>query len=175
MKKFWDRVYRNKTEKSVSWYKNSLTDSLQLIENYCPSKTSNIIDVGAGRSSLAIELVQRGYQNISIFDISSEALKQNQNRLEKHSDLTSTLVGDITEIDLPKNKFDLWHDRALFHFFNHEQKRRAYKNQLSQSLKPQGLLSSQHLGQVDQINAATWKSPDTAQPHCPKNWEVILC
>lgn len=133
----WQRVYQSKTPKEVSWYTPHLTDSMKLItEVSAPS--SRIIDVGAGASTLVDDLVAAGYGHVTVLDLSPIALAAAKKRLRKSASTVTWLTGDVTAAPLDDSSFDVWHDRAVFHFMTREWDRRAYVNQLLRCVAPGG-------------------------------------
>jgi ubiquinone/menaquinone biosynthesis C-methylase UbiE len=113
----WESVYRNKSFDSVSWYKPHLDESLRLIEELSPNKTTAIVDIGGGESTLVDDLLNRNYTDVSVLDISATAIAFTKQRLGSRSGGVSWHVGDITQYDFGDRKFDLWHDRAVVPFF----------------------------------------------------------
>src|SRR5215475_3395949 len=115
-KAHWDNIYATKASDQVSWYQTEPRESLDLIRSTGIAKTAQIIDVGAGASVLVDFLLQDGYLNITVLDISRTALDRAKARLESQADAVTWLEADITRADLPASRYDLWHDRAVFHF-----------------------------------------------------------
>lgn len=142
----WDAIYAAKGAFGVSWYQASPSLSLQWIEAFAPGPSSQLIDVGAGASTLVDGLLRRGYRDITLLDQSQIALALTCTRLQADPVLAQWftciqwLQGDLFEVVLPHHGFDLWHDRAVFHFFASESKRRRYRQMLSHSLRPGGHL-----------------------------------
>ncbi|WP_240008392.1 class I SAM-dependent methyltransferase [Pseudaquidulcibacter saccharophilus] len=134
----WDGVYNTKQSDSVSWFQETPRISLDLIGKIAKSKSDNIIDVGSGASKLIDELEAREFTNVSILDISQTALNITKKRLVKFADCYKWLVGDITKIELPKNHYKIWHDRAVFHFLTEKEQRQKYISQLTNSIAPNG-------------------------------------
>ena len=114
-KAHWEKVYGTKAPDSVSWYAPHLETSLNLIHQATSSKDSAIIDIGGGDSKLVDFLLEEGYENISVLDISANALERAKKRLGKNAEKVTWIVSDITEFK-PETKYDIWHDRATFHF-----------------------------------------------------------
>ncbi len=135
----WDTVYRSKKPDAVSWYVPHLGESLELIEQLCPDKTAAIIDIGGGESTLVDDLLQKGYLDVSVLDISQAAIDFTRQRLAKNADMVSWHVGDVTQYDFGYKQFDVWHDRAVFHFLTEEHDRRAYVELVKRSVKTGGL------------------------------------
>lgn len=134
----WDEVYRNKRANQVSWYRPHLETSLQLIREALPDLSGRIIDVGAGESTLVDDLLAGGYQRIDVLDLSATALGVAQQRLGPLAGRVRWLVGDVTLYPLEPCAYDLWHDRAVFHFLTSPVDRAAYVRQMARSVKPGG-------------------------------------
>ena len=96
---FWNDIYSKKSLQDVSWFADELITSKRLVSSLAPSKTSRIIDIGAGRSSLVDELLKSGYSLVTLFDISEEALAQTKNRLGNSAFRINTLTSDITSYE----------------------------------------------------------------------------
>ena len=116
-KQHWEQVYTTKASDSVSWFQEHADQSLRLIHNTRLGKDAAIIDVGGGTSRLVDDLVAEGYTDLTVFDLSSTALAVARQRLGKHADVVHWIEGDIPRAKFPMNRFDIWHDRAVFHFF----------------------------------------------------------
>src|SRR5258708_7606381 len=97
---YWDSIYRSKAPDAVSWYRPHLDRSIELIEHYSPDRSSAIIDVGAGESTLADDLLSRGYQALTVLDISPAAIETTKKRLGHRAEKIRWLLGDITQISL---------------------------------------------------------------------------
>lgn len=134
-KTHWETVYQTKNVDQVSWYREHLDNSLQMILNTNVGKEAAIIDVGGGSSTLVDDLLNAGFIDVSVLDISVKALEKSQERLGKKSESVEWIEADITEIDLPKNHYDVWHDRAVFHFLTDAEDRRKYVELVLRSLK----------------------------------------
>jgi SAM-dependent methyltransferase len=137
-KKHWDSVYESKPAEAVSWYAPHLRESLRYITQAAASKDVAIIDVGGGESTLIDDLVNDGYSNISILDISATALEVTKRRLGATSARVTWIAADILEVELPVGAYDIWHDRAVFHFLINDDQRRRYVAQVLKALKPGG-------------------------------------
>jgi SAM-dependent methyltransferase len=133
----WEKIYNEKAPNEVSWYRPHLETSLSLIER-ASSKSSAIIDVGGGESTLVDDLLSHGYENVTVLDISQIAVETNKKRLGTASERVRWIVGDITKAELPRSTYDVWHDRAVFHFLTASADRRAYVRQAVHALKPGG-------------------------------------
>lgn len=114
-KQHWENVFSTKKEEDFSWYQQYPATSMQFIKNCQLSLDAKIIDIGGGDSYLVDALLKEGYQNISVLDISEKAIERAKLRLGSQADKVNWIVSDITEYK-PSEKFDLWHDRAAFHF-----------------------------------------------------------
>ena len=131
----WDRIYQTKKPSQVSWYRAHLENSLELIASAAGSRDACIIDVGGGESTLVDDLLDRGYRRVSVLDISPSAIDVTCNRLGERAPLVTWLLGDITTMELPKQHYDVWHDRAVFHFLTNDADRHAYVRQVKESVK----------------------------------------
>jgi 2-polyprenyl-3-methyl-5-hydroxy-6-metoxy-1,4-benzoquinol methylase len=134
----WENVFTSKAPTAVSWYRAHLETSLGLIERYAPAKDASIIDVGAGESTLVDDLLAKGYQAITVLDVSRTAIEATKERLGASADRVRWLVGNITEVALPPSAFDLWHDRAAFHFLVERSQREAYVRSVLNAVKRGG-------------------------------------
>lgn len=111
----WQQVYGTKSPEEVSWTQKRPSTSLEFIESFRLDKDAKIIDVGGGDSNLVDFLLDQGYSDITVLDISANALEKAQNRLGDRANKVNWVVSDITEFQ-PSTNYDLWHDRAVFHF-----------------------------------------------------------
>lgn len=134
----WNHVYRTKQPDEVSWYAPHLERSLNLVKQAAPNKDAYIIDIGGGEATLVDDLVNQGYRHVSVLDISEAALKVAQNRLQDRRSAVNWITGDITNIELPVSTFDVWHDRAVFHFLTDQRQRLAYVEQVKKAVKHGG-------------------------------------
>jgi SAM-dependent methyltransferase len=134
----WEKIYTEKAPDAVSWYRPHLETSLALIEQAAASCSASIIDVGGGESTLVDDLLARGYDSITVLDISQTALDTNRKRLGKTSDRVHWVVADITKIELELGVYDVWHDRAVFHFLTSPRDRLAYVRQVTRAVRPGG-------------------------------------
>lgn len=137
-KAHWEKVYANKTAEAVSWYRPHLETSLGLIKTVANKYTTSIIDVGGGESTLVDDLLAYGYENISVLDISKTAIEVTKRRLGGASEQVHWLLGDVEDIDFEPASYDLWHDRAVFHFLTEPGQRIAYVRQVVRAVKPGG-------------------------------------
>jgi len=134
----WEKVYTSKAPDQVSWYRAHLETSLALIEESARSRDDSIIDVGGGESTLVDDLLARGFQNITILDVSQVAMDITRKRLGQAADRVHWLLADITQTELEPKAYNVWHDRAVFHFLTAPQQRVAYVRQVARSVKPGG-------------------------------------
>ena len=137
-KAHWEKVYGTKAPESVSWYTPHLETSLNLIQKAASSKASAIIDIGGGEATLVDDLLSKGYTNISVLDISQKAIDVARERIAELADKVHWYCADITTATLPQNYFDVWHDRAVFHFLTEESQRVKYIEQVMRSVKHGG-------------------------------------
>ena len=114
-KSHWEKIYSEKSPQEVSWTQEIPETSIEFFNEFKLSKTSPIIDIGGGESKFVDYLLEEGYQNISVLDISENAIKRAKDRLGKKSKNIEWIVCDINDFN-PKKKYALWHDRAVFHF-----------------------------------------------------------
>lgn len=114
-KEHWDTVYENKNPDQVSWTQEFPKTSLDFIHSFGLTKTAKIIDIGGGDSKLVDYLLDEGFENITVLDISAKALDKTKQRLGDKAHKIKWVVSDITEFE-PETTFDVWHDRATFHF-----------------------------------------------------------
>ena len=140
VKEHWEKVYTTKAPESVSWYRAHLETSIALIERAAESRVASIIDVGGGESTLVDDLLLRGYKNLTVLDVSQTAIEVSKKRLGSASEQVRWLAGDIIEIELEREAYELWHDRAVFHFLTTLERRLAYVRQVARSVKPGGHL-----------------------------------
>ena len=144
----WQTVYQNKTEQQTSWFRPHLDQSLGLIDGLQLAADTPIIDVGAGRSSLVDDLLARGFTDISVLDISGDALQQARERIEsaaaqrggKPGAAIRWIASDVLSADLPADHYGLWHDRAVFHFLTDAQDQKNYVALARRCLREGGIL-----------------------------------
>ena len=134
----WEGVYGRKKPDGVSWYRAHLERSLAFVDRAGLSPTSRIIDVGGGASTLVDDLLDRGFSNVTVLDISPASLDAARRRLGERAAGVEWLVGDITEVELPPGSFDFWHDRAVFHFLRQPAERQRYVAAVRHALRPGG-------------------------------------
>jgi SAM-dependent methyltransferase len=137
-KNHWDQVYSTKSADTVSWYQAHADQSLRLIQQSGLPLSASIIDVGGGASTLVEDLLAHGYTDLSVLDLSQAALSSVQRRLGVAAQQVRWIAGDITRVALPVHAYDLWHDRAVFHFLTDPAQRQAYVNAVLRAVKPGG-------------------------------------
>ncbi|VVD88013.1 methyltransferase [Pandoraea communis] len=139
-KDHWNQVYSTKASTNVSWFQEHASQSVALIAQSEIEKGAEIIDVGGGASTLVDDLLGHGYRHLTVLDLSEAALAVARERLGAGGDSVSWIAGDITRVELPVQKYDVWHDRAVFHFLTSEADRHAYVRAVLRAVKPGGLV-----------------------------------
>lgn len=134
----WDAVYSRKAPNSLSWFQEHVTSSLNLIESLNLDKHKPIIDIGAGVSTLVDDLILNGYSDLTVLDISVTALEIAKKRNGLNSDKVQWQETDVTKVKLSKHQFEVWHDRAVFHFLTKLDERKAYIRNMLYSVRPFG-------------------------------------
>lgn len=134
----WEHVYRTKQPDQVSWYAEHLNRSLELIVAAATGPQCRIIDVGGGESTLVDDLLDAGYRHVSVLDLSDTALAVTRDRLGQRQHDVTWHTGNVTTVALPESHFDVWHDRAVFHFLTDPADRAAYVAQVRRAVKPGG-------------------------------------
>jgi SAM-dependent methyltransferase len=132
----WENAYSSKPIDHLGWYAPRLQLSLAWIEALALPLKAPLLDVGGGASTLVDDLLDLGYRNITVLDIAGTALRSAQSRLAERAGLVTWLHSEITAAGLPPDHFDLWHDRAVFHFLTERAQQQAYRERLLQALKP---------------------------------------
>jgi ubiquinone/menaquinone biosynthesis C-methylase UbiE len=138
-KKHWENIYQTKELKDVSWYQPCPTTSLDFIKRFNIPTTAKIIDVGGGDSFFVDHLLDLGYQDITVLDISKAALDKAKQRLGDRATKVKWIVADVSSF-IPTEQYDFWHDRAAFHFLTQEQEITNYIDTIQRSIKPAGVL-----------------------------------
>jgi ubiquinone/menaquinone biosynthesis C-methylase UbiE len=137
-KTHWENVYSTKQDDQVSWYREHLDNSLRMILQTGVEKDAPIIDVGGGSSTLADDLLERGFADVSVLDISAQAIGRSKARLDRRAEQIEWIEADITNVSLPENHYEVWHDRAVFHFLTGAEDRHKYVELVMRSLKVGG-------------------------------------
>ena len=136
----WQQVYATKAADEVSWFQPQAATSLRLIRATGVSHAAALIDVGGGASTLVDGLLAEGYANLTVLDLSAAALAAARARLGASGESVRWLEADIADADLPENAYEVWHDRAAFHFLTEARDRAAYVRNVLRALKPGGHL-----------------------------------
>ena len=139
-KDHWQQVYSTKMTEKLGWYKPHLQTSLNWIKELGLAAEAPIIDVGGGSSTLVDDLLGAGHQSITVLDISDRALCTVRERLGEKAKLVTWINNDITSVVLPNHHYELWHDRAVFHFLTEADQQRKYLENLLEALRPCGHL-----------------------------------
>jgi len=135
----WNEVYANRAADTVSWFQASADMSALMIADSGVDKDAAIIDIGSGASVLIDQLLDAGFSDVTVLDISERALAVSKERLGPRAALAHWIVSDVLSWT-PARDYDVWHDRAVFHFLTDEHERAAYRATLLKSLKPDGTL-----------------------------------
>jgi 2-polyprenyl-3-methyl-5-hydroxy-6-metoxy-1,4-benzoquinol methylase len=138
-KNHWEKVYQKKKTNEVSWYQLNPETSIELILSLKPDKEDSIIDIGGGDSFLADNLIELGFKKIFVLDISSAALERSRNRLYNKKEYLNCLHSDITDFKTAI-RFNIWHDRATFHFLTDNQDVKKYIEATKEYIKPKGYM-----------------------------------
>lgn len=138
-KKHWENIYTTKELENCSWYQPNPTTSIEFIEQSDFSKSAKIIDIGGGDSYLVDNLLKKGYTDITVLDISEAALERAKQRLSDKAERVKWIVGDAAQF-LASEKYDLWHDRAAFHFLTDQSDISNYCSTTKNALKEGGVL-----------------------------------
>jgi 2-polyprenyl-3-methyl-5-hydroxy-6-metoxy-1,4-benzoquinol methylase len=140
IKEHWEKIYSTKTSQEVSWTQDIPETSLGFVHSFNLPKHAAIIDVGGGESKFVDFLLDEGFTNITVLDISEEALKKTQLRLGEKASNVKWIVSDVVAFK-PLHKFDVWHDRATFHFLTTTQQIERYIELAAQSVKNDGFMA----------------------------------
>lgn len=134
----WEKVWTTKEHETTSWFQPEPATSLDLIAKAGLSRDAGIVDIGGGASLLVDRLLERGHHHVAVLDVSEAALNLAAERLGPLGDDVAWIASDILEWRPVPGLFELWHDRAVFHFLNREEERKAYRNILMTALVPGG-------------------------------------
>lgn len=137
-KPHWERIYQTFDPAQLSWYEEHPRLSLELIHSTGASKAAQIIDVGGGTSRLVDELLAEGYQHVTVLDIVGRALELTRQRLRSRAAAVTWIEADITTVELPRHCYDVWHDRAVFHFLMQPEERRRYVETMHHAVRSGG-------------------------------------
>jgi len=136
----WQSVYQTKGEQQTSWYRPHLDESLRLIDQLDIDRSLPVVDIGGGRSTLVDDLLARGYTDLTVLDLSPEALDESRARLGERAGLVTWLASDVTQAALPTAHYALWHDRAAFHFLTDASERERYVATAAGCVRPGGFV-----------------------------------
>jgi 2-polyprenyl-3-methyl-5-hydroxy-6-metoxy-1,4-benzoquinol methylase len=139
-KEHWNKIYTAKSPDEVSWFQEHADLSLNLIKNTGISTSAKIIDVGGGESTLVDDLLTQKYENITVLDLSKVALSTARSRLGSSASRVEWIESNVLDAELPMHTYDVWHDRAVFHFLTNESDRRAYVHQVKHAIKLGGFV-----------------------------------
>ena len=139
-KSHWDGIFTEKTSSELTWHQPHLAKSLDILESISLYPGARIIDVGCGDSTFVDDLLSLGFSNLTLLDVSSVALERTKRRLSDQAGQVTWLESDLRDANLPHEYFDLWHDRAVFHFLVDPLDRTNYVSTANQALKPGGHL-----------------------------------
>ena len=137
-KTHWEHIYETKAPTRVSWYQEHAQYSLQFIRNTGIQKSDHIIDIGGGASTLVDDLLAAGFQQISVLDVSGTALQLARQRLGTRTVDVHWIEAYITQADLPAQAYDVWHDRAVFHFLTQAADRQRYIDTVRHAVRKGG-------------------------------------
>ena len=138
-KSHWEKIYETKEESDSSWFQAYPKTSLEFVNLFHLPSDARIIDIGGGDSRMVDTLIELGYTNIYVLDISEKAIERAKKRLGDKAERVTWIVSDVTSYQ-PDVEFDLWHDRAAFHFLISEQQVSSYLSTVSKAIKPEGFL-----------------------------------
>ncbi len=139
-KEHWEKVYAGKSATAVSWFQEHAALSLKLIRQAATPTSASIIDVGGGASTLVDDLLAAGYEHLTVLDLSEAALAVAKLRLGVRAAKVRWIEANILQAELPDPGYDVWHDRAVFHFLTNEQDRHDYVSKVLRMVKPGGLV-----------------------------------
>lgn len=133
----WEGVYREKDDSQLSWHQDDPAISLELCDVAGIDSRSSVIDIGGGTSRFAARLIERGLSDVSVLDVSEAALDRSRRHLGPEGEQIKWIAADVTSWS-PDRRYDLWHDRAVFHFLVDEDDRTAYRDRLCRCVRPGG-------------------------------------
>ena len=135
----WEKIYSTKSEKQLSWFQDYPSAAMKFIDSFHLPSDVSIIDIGSGDGRFIDALLEKGYRNISALDISPTAIERAKKRLGQSSQGINWIVSDIANFQ-PAKQFDLWHDRAAFHFLTSEEEINRYISIAEHAIKSNGYL-----------------------------------
>ena len=175
-KTHWEKIYTTKAADQVSWYRPHLDTSIALIERARNDRSASIIDVGGGESTLVDDLLARGFQAVTVLDVSQAAIEVTKKRLARLADRVRWLTADIRQVQLGPAAYDVWHDRAVFHFLTAPEERAPTFGKPRVPLRPAAILSSARSDPKARPNAAgsmssaTMPNPYTTSSSLASGW-----
>lgn len=134
----WDRIYAGKSPDGLPWHQPHLQVSLDVVDSLRLNKSARILDVGGGLSTLVRDLLDRGFEDVAVLEVSPIAIRTAAGLLGERAALVRWIEGDVTRVDLPAGSTDLWHDRAVFHFLSAPAERAAYVAAAERAIRPGG-------------------------------------
>lgn len=140
LKEQWEAIYRSKRAAELSWYQAEAALSFRLIQEFVPSRDSPIIDVGGGASVLVSQLSDAGYTNLTVLDLSGNAITAARAMLGSEGQSIRWIEADILTAELPRGGFAFWHDRAVFHFLTQPSDRECYVAQAMRAVPGGGYM-----------------------------------
>ena len=175
-KDHWERIYQKHSPTEVGWYQAYPERSLKLIHNTGADTDSSIIDVGGGTSTLAKHLLDKGYEKLAVLDISGNSIERAKSQLGEKSSEINWIEADVTKYSFIE-QYDIWHDRAVFHFLTKTEDRKGYINSLNQALKLNGHLIIATFGldappKCSGLSVARY-SPETLQSELGDNFNLV--
>ncbi len=138
-KEHWENIYCTKQENEVSWFQQYPKTSMDFVDLFSVSKNSKIIDIGGGDSHFVDALLEAGFTNVTVLDISANAIERAKKRLGQNAGKVKWIVSDVTEF-VPQEKYDFWHDRAAFHFLVNEEQADKYVEIANRGITENGIL-----------------------------------
>ncbi len=175
----WEHVYSTRQIHAVGWYTPHLQVSLDWILTAVQDVNAAVIDAGGGASTLVDDLLEAGYRSITVLDISDKALSATKQRLGKMAELVTWLNSDVTSAGLPEQYYQLWHDRALFHFLTEPEQQRKYRDTVLKALKPGGYFIVGTFAPEAPANCSGLSvqrySPDRLVKALGKKFELVDC
>ena len=175
-KDHWERVYQKQSSTDVGWYQAYPESSLKLIKNACFDNDCRIIDVGGGTSKLPEHLLDQRYTKLTVLDISGNSIEKSKSQLGEKSSRITWIAADITKYNF-NEQYDVWHDRAVFHFLTKTEDRKRYISSLNQALKLHGHLIMATFGldappKCSGLSVVRY-SPETLQNELGNNFNMV--
>ena len=176
IKKHWETVYETKNPDQVSWTQEIPKTSLNFIHSFGLNKKAKIIDIGGGDSKLIDFLLEEGFENITVLDISEKAIEKAQLRLGSKADKVNWIVSDITQFN-PTTQYDIWHDRAAFHFLTTEVDINKYVKTIEKSVSKHLIIGTFSENGPQKCSGLEIKqySQETLEKLFQKDFQVIEC